>query len=130
MGACVLEVEEPDVVIYRLRAVVDAPQIRTMRAAEGAWNKGKPYLLALIDLSQQEHATLEARKAALEPTPGTKQRAIAIFGGSSHSRVLADLVFRARAVLLSTAMQTRFFPDEASARVWLYAQRERLAASV
>jgi len=127
-GDSVLEAEEPDLVIYRLGGVVDGHHLRALRAAEGQWNEGKPHLLVLVDISRQQSSTMDGRKASTEPAQGTHNRAIAICGGSRYAQVLADLATRAMRVLTRTTVPMRFFPDEASGRAWLFAQRPELEA--
>lgn len=125
-GECLLEVEEPDLVIYRLGGVVDGAQLRALRAAEGQWNVGKPYLLVLIDISRQKGSTMDARKASTEPAQGTPYRALAVCGGSRYARVLTDLVMRAIRAITRTELRLGYFDDETSGRVWLDAQRAEL----
>ncbi|MDI1447383.1 hypothetical protein [Polyangium sp. 6x1] len=127
-GDSVLEAEEPDLVIYRLGGVVDGHHLRALRAAEGQWNAGKPYLLVLVDISRQLSSTMDARKASTEPALGTHNRALAICGGNHYVQVLSDLAVRAMRSLSRTTVQVRFFPDEATGRAWLASQRADLVA--
>lgn len=127
-GDSVLEVEEPDLVIYRLIGVVEGPQLRALRVAEGAWNEGKPYLLVLVDISAQKSSTMDARKASTEPALGTHNRAIAICGGNHYVQILSDLAVRAMRSLTRTDVEVRFFSDEATGRAWLASQRAALAS--
>ncbi|MDI1433964.1 MULTISPECIES: hypothetical protein [Polyangium] len=127
-GDSVLEVEEPDLVIYRLGGVVEGHQLRTLRVAEGQWNEGKRYLLVLVDISRQMSSTMDARKASTEPALGTHNRAIAICGGNHYVQVLSDLAVRAMRSLTRTEVQVRFFPDEEIGRAWLHAQRAELVS--
>lgn len=128
-GQSVLEAEEPDLVIYRMRGLVDGHHLRALRLAEGQWNVGKPYLLVLVDISGQEGSTMDARRASTEPALGTHKRAIAICGGSHYARVLSELAIRAMRVLTRADPPMRFFPDEASGRAWLVERRADLVSS-
>jgi len=126
-GESVLEVEEPDLVIYRLIGHVDGPDIRALRKAEGEWNVGKPYLLVLVDISQHHVTTMAARKASVEPGTGTRIRALAVSGGTRHLRVIVELALRGIRMIRKPTTEMRFFDDEPSAREWLHAQRPMLA---
>jgi hypothetical protein len=126
-GECSLEVEEPDIVIYRIRGVVEGPHLRALREAEGIWNVGKPYLLVLVDISNQKTSTMDARKASTEKALGTKIRAIAIYGGNHYLKILAELSMRALRLLVREEVTTRLFDSETSARAWLDTQRPLLA---
>ncbi|MDI1481743.1 hypothetical protein [Polyangium sp. y55x31] len=125
-GDCVLEVEEPDLVIYRLGGVVDGHHLRALRRAEAEWSVGKTYLLALVDISGLVSSTMDARKASTEPGTGTKNRAIAIAGGSRYTQMLVDLTMRAARLLTRSELNVRFFADEVIARDWLSVQRAEL----
>ncbi|MDI3287584.1 hypothetical protein [Polyangium sp. 15x6] len=125
-GESVLEVEEPDLVIYRLGGSVDGPHLRALRRAEAEWSVGKTHLLALVDISRMVSSTMDARRASTEPGVGTRNRVIAVAGGNRYTQMLVDLTMRAVRLLTHSDTNVRFFGDEATARAWLYAQRAEL----
>jgi hypothetical protein len=127
-GLSTVEVEEPDLIIYRLRGKLEPLDLHTFREADGTWNEGKRSLLVLIDNREQAPADHRTRKISLQPPIGTRNRAIAVFGGNRHVRILADLSMRALSVLTNRQVHTRLFEDETSAREWLYAQRSFLVS--
>jgi hypothetical protein len=125
-GRHVLEVEEPDLVIYRVRGVITGDELQAMREAQAGWVAGMDPIVVLIDLSEMEGATREARKAAMHFDGGPTRRAIAYFGSRFAVRVMVELTLRAMRVLRPRAYPMRFCEDEASARLWLDAQRAEL----
>ena len=127
-GTSRLEVQEPDLVIYRLCGMLMASELRALRAVEGQWNKGKRHLLVLVDSSKQGALPFETRKASMELSMGTLNRALAIYSGNSSTLVLGNMVLRALKVLLRGKVISRMFRDEASALQWLYEQRPMLVA--
>lgn len=122
-GLSTLEVEEPDLIIYRMRGEFRVPHLMTFREADGKWNAGKRYLLVLVDNRETVNSDFQTRKASMEPPIGTRNRAIAMFGGSSTVRGVTNLTMRALSVLTNKQVHTRFFEDEERARQWLYSQR-------
>lgn len=122
-GESTLEVEDPDLLIYRTRGAFRVPDLMAFREADGKWNEGKRYLLVLIDSRETTSSDFQTRKASMEPPIGTRNRAIAMFGGSPAVRGVANLTMRALSVLTKQQVHTRFFDDEESARQWLYSQR-------
>jgi len=127
-GTSILEVEEPDLVIYRMGVTVTAQELRELRAAEEQWNRGKRHLLVLVDSSKQREFPFETRKVSMEPSKGTLNRALALYGGNATLRVLSNMLLRALEVMMSGKVISRMFRDEASALQWLYEQRPRLVA--
>jgi hypothetical protein len=122
-GASTLQVEEPDIVIYRLCGLLQVSDLRALREAEWQWNVGKKHLLVLIDIRQLDNATFEARKEAVAPGRGTTNRAVAVIGGSHTMRVVVELTMRAVKLLTNRRNTLRFFQDEPSAREWLLFER-------
>ena len=129
-GSSSFEVEEPDLMIYRLRGTLQASELRTLRNAEWLWNEGKPHLLVIIDICGLDGVTMEARRMATQPSGGTTNRAMAMVGGSRHIQALANLIMKGVKLLSGGSKIMRFFDDEASAREWLYSQRAVLQAQV
>jgi len=125
-GASTLEVEEPDVVIYRLVGTVEGEHLRVLREAEGRWNAGKTHLLVIVDIRAMTEATREARRVCAQDATGPNNRAIAICGGTRTLRTLVDMTVRAARFLSNREMKWRFFSDEDQSRQWLYAQRPHL----
>jgi hypothetical protein len=125
-GRHVLEVEEPDLVIYRIHGEITGDELQAMREAQSAWMAGMDHIVVLVDLSETEGMTREARKAAMRPDGGPTRRAIAYFGARFAVRVVVELTLRAMRVLRPRAYPMRFCEDEARARLWLDAQRAEL----
>lgn len=125
-GTSTLEVEEPDLVIYRLVGTIEGAEMQTLREAEGRWNAGKTHLLVMVDIRAMTVATWEARRLSAQEAVGTKNRAIAIFGAHPAIQTIADLTVRGIRLLSKGKMFCRFFSNEQQAREWLYAQRPQL----
>lgn len=125
-GRHVLEVEEPDLVIYRLRGTLTGAELQAMRDAQRTWMAGKDHILGLVDVSEMEGATPDARREALRSDGGTPNRCLAYFGSRFTVRVAVELLLRALRLLRPTQYPMRFCEDEASARRWLEMQRSEL----
>jgi len=125
-GLSTLEVEEPDLIIYRMRGEFRVPDLIAFREADGQWNRGKRYVLVLVDSRESIASDFQTRKASMDPPIGTRNRAMAIFGTSAALRGPTNLMMRALYVLSKGQFHSRLFADEESARQWLYAQREFL----
>lgn len=126
IGTSTLEVEPPDLIIYRIRGMLNASDMIALRKADGEWNEGKRYLLVLIDSREQLPSDFQTRKESMKPPIGTRNRAIATFGGDPTVRKFSDLSMRALSVLTGGFVHTRVFDDEATARQWLFSQRSFL----
>jgi len=129
-GQNIIEVEAPNLVIYRLRGVLDGDDLRAMRGAQRQWMADKDHILGLVDVSEMEGATADARKESMRPDGGTSHRALAYFGSRFSVRVAVELLLRALRLLRATPYPMRFCEDEASARAWLEEQRPELLRRV
>jgi hypothetical protein len=118
-----LELIEPDVLLYRIRGTLDAPEMRAMIAQQIAWLGGLGYVLSVVDTTELDHVTASALRAVRESRSGPLPRAVALFGASFTARVAADLLFRALGMLSSRFVRFQFFDDEAQCFAWIEEMR-------
>jgi hypothetical protein len=130
-----ITLEEPDVARWYLAGDVTANDIREIYAVQMKFCEGKPYLFVLVNVHEIRSMSADARKIAAEgPAPGKAVmpvRASAIVGASFHFRIVGTLVAKA-AKLLNRAGEnpTRFFDDDAEARLWFAERRRELESSL
>jgi len=84
-------------------------------------------MLVLMDTSNTRGLPSESRKAAVEDPRAKYIGALAILGAPFPVRVMVTMLHKAMRIIQKDNRPTAFFEDEASARVWLYAQRPMLA---
>jgi hypothetical protein len=90
---------------------------------------GKPRVFLLMDHSNVDSISAEARKVALEATQDLRIAGGASFGASFTVRVLVSLLARAHSIFWGEdAKVIRFFRTEAEARAWIEERRRALAA--
>ncbi|UQA60360.1 STAS/SEC14 domain-containing protein [Polyangium aurulentum] len=129
-GQHVIEVEDRNLVIYRLRGILDGDDLRAMRRAQAKWMADKDHIVGLVDVTEMEGSTSDARKESMRPDGGTQHRALAYFGSRFAVRVAVELLLRALRIVRASPYPMRFCEDEASARAWLEEQRPELLRRV
>jgi hypothetical protein len=114
-----VEVEEPDLVIIRVRAeivVADAQAIaRTMKAHAGS---GSIFVLTSSELGELRMAA-KARSTFIAGVHGVPRIVNAVVRANFGIRVLGQLVATATRALARARFDMAFFDDEPSARAWL-----------
>lgn len=129
VGAHQAQLESPDV--FLLRAVGDVSEEETMQLIALAQPRGAgegPHFW-LVDATHIGHLTPQARRRAGSwPVPpwhwGT-----AVFGVSFAQRLLASMLWGAAKVLRRDVEPVVLFAEEAEARAWIAAERERRTAA-
>lgn len=124
-----VHLEPPDVLFWQVVGDISEAEMLRLRAAARSLSVGKPYVLSLVDLSRIGTVSAGARKASIDPEPVAPLLGTAIFGASFTSRVVAQLVSRAGALLLKLKdrpndSSIHFFATEELARAWLVERRE------
>ena len=126
--------EPPDLSHIVYIGDITADHTRGLLAESLRHVSGKPYTLALIDVSRLRHLSPESReigKAHAREGPDGRPplRGTAIFGASFHIRVIAQFGTMAYSLLKRhTDNPIRFFETEAEARAWLAKRRAELKA--
>jgi hypothetical protein len=118
-----IRAEAPDFLFYCIRGAVDLPQLRGLTEVERTAWEGHARVFVLVDAREMSLSPGLVR-AAPELYRDSPARIVAVFGASFPTRTLVNSVYRALAMLGQDFM-VRFFPDEASARAWITARRER-----
>lgn len=126
-GNHAMEWHERDLIVYRLRGVLDGPELAAMLEQQAAWQGDLGYLLAVVDVHELSNATADALRAA-RGTNTTSPRGVALVGASFAIRALSDLLFRAKRALSHGAVQYRFLEDEAACFAWLHEVRPEMVA--
>ena len=118
--------EAPDLVHHHFVGDLKAQELRDLLRVQAGFMSGRRYGLVLAD-----HTSLGATDTGVigvlreDTTPGTLY-ATAVVGATFHTALLAELSIRAANVFRAARIHLRFFPDEASARAWLYEMRATL----
>lgn len=121
--------EAPDTLVWRVIGDISGTEMLRLRDMARALSEGKPYMLALVDLSRSGAVSAEARKVAIDNDPVSPLFGSAIFGASFTMRVVAQLVTRAASLLHPQhESPLEFFATEALARAWIVKRREAVLA--
>jgi hypothetical protein len=91
--------------------------------------KTMPYVLMLVDMSQQKHITSQARKAAAGSVAGIPYRGTALYGAPFATRIAAQMTMTVVNAVVRNENPTQFFEGEAEARAWIEARRRKVTGS-
>jgi hypothetical protein len=122
--------EPPDICLLVVVGNVDASLMRRMTEDLRRVADGKTHVFLLMDHSNVDSISAEARKVALEATQNLRIAGGASFGASFTVRVLVSLLARAHSIFWGEdAKAIRFFRAEAEARRWIEERRRALGTT-
>jgi len=126
LGAHRYRFEEPDLFIVRIVGDVTRSDTEAMfDELEALATKAGRLVFWLSDISELGQVSQEARKLPLTRDPSRWLRGSAVFGGSFHQRLVANLVMKAIPLLRPSRRMSplAFCATEAEARAFVEEQR-------
>lgn len=120
--------EPPDLVCVRGYGDAATEDVRETTKRINDLIRGWPYVLVMVDQSQQASMSSDARRAATETPPGAPYRGTVFYGGSLVMRTVGQLVMRLINALRKTDNPAVFFRTEAEARAWIDQRRREIAS--
>lgn len=122
-GAHTVRLEDPFLTVYHLRDTLNAPELALLAAPHRQWIEGLPYFLVLCDATDLEHVTPDVFQQADTWGEIAVPRAFAVVTKRFVIRTAAELITRSIQFVWNSPLETRFFLNTASARVWLEDRR-------
>lgn len=122
VGAHELSVEEPDLVVIRVRGPARASEIHKISQLLRATGKrGTVYLMTHLETAEFEGSP-EGRRHFVETTRGLTTMVTAVVGANFRFRVILRFVENLVRMMSKLKLHIQFFDDETSARAWLQTQ--------
>lgn len=127
-GHILIRTEPPDAYFVAFVGDISEDVLLSKMRELRVYTEGKPYVLAINDLTKMRSITAAARNLAVEEGKHLPLRGTAIVGASFQLRVLATLANKALSLLSKKGdYETRFFDTEAEARAWINERRRALS---
>lgn len=119
LGGHVVEMEEPDLVVIRLRGLLEVPAAESLgQSLHRASRNGEVFLLTLAEDDNFDMSG-EARRRFIDATRGLSLITDALVGANFRLKVMGRLVSGAARLLSNMRLEIESFDDEPSARAWL-----------
>jgi len=124
-----IRLEEPDVVFVRSVGTIDKQDMLDMHEVFDGNIRGWPNVLLVVDQSQQEGMTAEARKMVPEIGQWVPYRGTVMYGGSFAMRTVGQMLMKLINLVRQLDNPTAFLNDEQEARAWVERRRRELVVA-